>query len=411
MPSLPSPDINQPREKNRTAVILNRTLVVVVIFELFFMPIAAGIAAAATIRNIGESVTNAISDFFGLNSGSTLSGCATIPADWRPHIDEAGNQSGASPALIAAIVSGGEHYSWYQTKKWPAYQDKYDYGTPENPTIHNHSDREGYVRGPSQFIENTFQAYSPHAKQNGQPSRFGGGFKVEPYIEETQPSLTATGAYLKASGARVGASDNQIMDAILAYNHADWYVKRVFGIYQEYLSCSQSVAASSGSGGVPLLKQGDPRWGSVSYGCNNGSTIRSSGCGLTAAAMVLQFNGINITPDQLVSESINNGHRDCRAGTAHSFFPYIAKKYGLKSESELSWNTAMNHLKAGRPVIVSGKGPAPFTPNGHYVVLTKYNDNGTIAVNDPAGGLERDTSYPENHIQQYNTSFRGVIYR
>lgn len=401
------PDAEAESQRKRNIILLNRILAGVVLVEIFIFPIVF-VSALLSGNFVGEFVTNAVSSLFGRNATTTLSQCATIPADWRGPIDQAGSQSGASPALIAAILSGGEHYSWYTTKKWPAYESKYEYGSEMNPAIH-HSNQEGFVRGPAQFKERTFEAYSPQAKQNGLASRFGGGFKVEPFIEETQPAITATGAYLKGSGARIGANDDQIKKAIYAYNHADWYVERVFRVYQEYLSCSQTVQAAGGSDGVPLLKQWDPKWGSVDYGY--GETIRTSGCGLTAVAMVLQYYGVAVSPDILARESLNNGHRIEKSGTAHSFIPFIAQKYSLQSESQLSWEEAMNHLRAGKPVIVSGTGPEPFTENGHFVVLTKVNGDRTIGVNDPARGTGQNTPYPEDHIKRYNTRFRGIIYR
>lgn len=400
------PDPEAEQQKKQTIVLTNRILAVILLVLMIAFPVVLALAIF-TRSFIGELVTNTL--FSGGGRATTsLAQCATIPADWRGPIDQAASQSGAPPALIAAIMSGGEHYSWYTTKKWPEYQEKYEYGSEMNPTIH-HGNREGYVRGPAQFKERTFEAYSPHAKQNGRPSRFGGGFKVESYIEETLPAITATGSYLSGNGGRPGAVESRIKQAIWHYNHADWYVDRVYGVYQEYLSCSQTVLAAGSPGNVPLLKQWDPKWGSVDYGF--GETVRTAGCGITAAAMVLQYNGISVSPDQLARDSMNNGHRVKGSGTAYSFFPFIAQKYSLRSESQLSWEAVVDHLREGRPVIVSGKGPAPFTEGGHYVVLTQLNPDGSISVNDPARETTANTHYPEDHLRRYNTGFRGVIYR
>lgn len=161
-----------------------------------------------------------------------------------------------------------------------------------------------------------------------------------------------------------------------------------------------------GCGNVPSLKQYDPAWASVSYDCNDGSTIKSSGCGITSAAMVLRFYGKTVDPPSMAKAAIMSGNRECGNGTGHGFFPYIAKQYGLKDENGISWDRAMTLLKQGKPIIISGSGPHPFSQNGHFIVLTCYNADGTISVNDPAAA---NGSYPEALLKHYQ-HFVTAIY-
>lgn len=168
-------------------------------------------------------------------------------------------------------------------------------------------------------------------------------------------------------------------------------------------SCSASTGAASGVGcnNVPLFKQCNGSWGSNSYGCGS-TTICSSGCGLNAAAMVLNFYKKNVDPNIMANLSLANGYRACGAGTSYGLFPFVAKKYGLKVENGISWDRAMTLLKQGTPIVAAGKGAQPFTSGGHFIVLTCYNSNGTISVNDSAGsaGGPRDgRSYPASMIQ------------
>lgn len=165
-------------------------------------------------------------------------------------------------------------------------------------------------------------------------------------------------------------------------------------------------ASSVGCNNVPDYKQCDSKWKSESYNCSPSTTICSSGCGVTSAADVLSFYGKSVDPVQMAKESMAHGYRACGSGTSHGFFPYIAGKYGLHDENGISWDRAMQLLKEGKPIIVSGQGPKPFTGGGHFVVMTCYNSDGTISVNDPYWS---SASYPEAHIRAHE-HFLTAIY-
>ena len=154
----------------------------------------------------------------------------------------------------------------------------------------------------------------------------------------------------------------------------------------EIIAGNEGVPTAPGK--VPYYSQHDRRWGSQSYGCGN-TTISSSGCGVTSAAMILRYYGKNVTPAEIASQSLSAGYRVCNAGTSHAFFGYIAKKYDLKGGHKLSWERAMTLLKQGTPLIMSGKGKLPFSKGGHYIVVTGFGPNNTLLVNDPAGGGTR----------------------
>jgi hypothetical protein len=189
--------------------------------------------------------------------------------------------------------------------------------------------------------------------------------------------------------------------------------QRLEEMYQKLLNnggCQQIGGLASGYGcnNVPKFKQCDNQWAGSSYNCGD-ATICSSGCGVTATAMVLRFYGKDVDPELMAQKSLQYGTRVCGSGTGHDFFPKIAQEYGLKNENDISWDRAMTLLKQGRPIIVSGQGQKPFTSGGHFVVMTCYNNDGTIAVNDPFGGSDRDINYSEYtiHSQQH---FLTAIY-
>jgi len=161
-----------------------------------------------------------------------------------------------------------------------------------------------------------------------------------------------------------------------------------------------------GCASVPLYRQNQEPWASVSYGCG-GTTISSSGCGVTSAAMVLKYYGVDTNPAILANLSLNSGYRTCGSGTAHGFFPWIADYYGLQSQNNIGWNAILENLNNGRPVIVSGQGSEPFTSSGHFIVLTCYNEDGTISINDPARGI----GIYDAGIIQSQMHFSSLIYK
>lgn len=165
---------------------------------------------------------------------------------------------------------------------------------------------------------------------------------------------------------------------------------------------------------VPLYKQNNyPDIPYTSRG-DKSQTIASSGCGIVSSAMVLSFYG-KLPPSTSVKQfitslaqfSVSKGFRTANEGTDHGYFPAIASANGLKTQDLTgNWDKIMTDIKAGIPVIVSGKvtkgDPLPFSTAGHYVVLTGITSDGRITVNDPAGGKKRLSSiYSPETIQSH----------
>jgi len=131
--------------------------------------------------------------------------------------------------------------------------------------------------------------------------------------------------------------------------------------------------------------QKDVRWRYIMYS-NHGDkrqTIGTSGCGTTSMAMVLAtLINPSITPVQTSEFATKNGFRTYNSGTAWAYFPWMAKKYGLKFKQTSSTNEAIKGIKEGALVIASmGKGY--FTKGGHYILLWDIQGN-QIICHDPA---------------------------
>lgn len=132
-------------------------------------------------------------------------------------------------------------------------------------------------------------------------------------------------------------------------------------------------------------KQYDSRWGSKMYSAINKKTqtMKSSGCGPTAAADVLAtLVDESITPWTLAEIALKKGFRTESNGTAWAFFKHLAGLYGLKFVQTSNLSTLKACLDAGGYVVCSmGKGY--WTSAGHYICAWKY-DASYIYANDPA---------------------------
>ena len=141
--------------------------------------------------------------------------------------------------------------------------------------------------------------------------------------------------------------------------------------------------------GFAMYAQGDPRWGKNPY-C--GSTISGAGCGPTSMAMVASsLLGNKYYPTEMVNKSNSWKTYQLGAGTTWNYFARAGKHYGIDvSQAGPSEDGIVNAIKAGKPVILSGKSndvpkaDSPFTTGGHFVVAHGVSGDNLI-INDPRG--------------------------
>ena len=144
--------------------------------------------------------------------------------------------------------------------------------------------------------------------------------------------------------------------------------------------CAETIEEFE-SGTIPHLLQWDERWGYTSYGTSN---IAVSGCGPTCMAMVLSYltDDASLTPAVLAKYSEENGHITENNSTLWSFMSDACTNWGVKcTECGVAEEQIERMLNAGQPIICN-VGEGDFTENGHYIVLTAYN-NGKVSVLDP----------------------------
>lgn len=143
-----------------------------------------------------------------------------------------------------------------------------------------------------------------------------------------------------------------------------------------------------------LYLQTDSRWKNLDYSAKGESTtIGASGCGPTAAAMLIEtLTGKEFTPADACKWSLDHGYKAVKQGTYYAYFEPQFKEFGLTCY-QLSWvNTYhkpdhVNHdkafelLKQGYYLIALMK-KGTWTSGGHFVVV--WWEDGKVRINDPA---------------------------
>ena len=156
--------------------------------------------------------------------------------------------------------------------------------------------------------------------------------------------------------------------------------------------------AGGGNGGgkggkdisLPYFSQNDPRWGNKKYG---NEKMSDAGCGPNVMASVASglggARGGSVSPVEMADYAKEKGYRD-NTGTNWNFVDGAIRDYGLSGTKQWNPNARFIHdeVKKGNPVVLSGYSQGPFDPytrEGHYVVATGVDNNGSVTINDPRG--------------------------
>jgi hypothetical protein len=143
---------------------------------------------------------------------------------------------------------------------------------------------------------------------------------------------------------------------------------------------------------VILIKQTDPNFRNIPYGCDS---IGGSGCGIVSLAMAISYCNGNIRDTnylrnlitELANYAVSNRHFICSrdGGTRHALFTdnNFLRQYNVEGR-RVNIEGAKDALKKGEVVIAGFRGSFPgFGYDNHIVLLTGYK-NGKFLVNDPA---------------------------
>lgn len=154
------------------------------------------------------------------------------------------------------------------------------------------------------------------------------------------------------------------------------------------------TATSNASNGFEQpkdYKQYDIRWGSKIFSATGkrSQTMKSSGCGPTAAAnVVATLKDSSVTPWTLAQIAMDKGYRTANSGTAWSFFRCIAGLYGFSKFVQTSSVATMKACLDAGGYVVASMGKGYWTKGGHYITPWKY-EGGYIYCNDPASSKRK----------------------
>ncbi len=346
--------------------------------------------------------------------GALASGvCATVKAPYSEIFRKAGAKFGVQPAVIGAIFVG-EHRSI----KDSSYQNWPD---PAGPWATSPAG----ANGPFQFINSTWQFY----QQDGD----GDGDKD---VQDLTDAAFGAAAFLAKIGAGNNATGEEaIRNAASRYNSgkpwaegqnitetSNYVTNLVLPAFQSFYCPvgSTSIAGTfdptgTGTNGVPIYRQGDPRYANIQLVPGN-KTFSYWGCCPTAAAMVMRYYGAAVDPIIIGKITAANFYEPGQ-GTAHgtAWLRAIGSPYGLNSQRQIdvgggqNWDQVIALLRDKKPLIArgdsgaTGKNVAPYTAGGHCIVLTGYDPATTmVSVNNPTESLG-DGPFPLEHLKRYTT--------
>lgn len=139
-------------------------------------------------------------------------------------------------------------------------------------------------------------------------------------------------------------------------------------------------------GNVVFYDQGDYK--NVTFCGRSGASISSSGCGVTASAIVASTLLGNKQYDPVYMMNLAYSYHDCGSGisgTNDGFFQKFANKFnlGYQRVSKSQGNQVIEALKTGKSMVIAHMGKGHFTNGGHYIVLSAINQEGKVYVHDP----------------------------
>lgn len=120
--------------------------------------------------------------------------------------------------------------------------------------------------------------------------------------------------------------------------------------------------------------QRDNRWANIIYSAKppHTETIKSAGCGITSAAMIISsLTDKTVLPPEMAEYSVKNGYRIDGVGTSWALFTDIAQKYNLKCVQSYNIDDAIQCVKNGGLVVCSTSGGKNglFSTGGHLFCM------------------------------------------
>lgn len=160
------------------------------------------------------------------------------------------------------------------------------------------------------------------------------------------------------------------------------YATNIFSQYGSTVTVGTGNCTNAGAGNFVYYSQKDPKWGTISYG--EAGQVQYSGCGPTSLAMIVAtFADKSVTPKEMAELGVSSGAA-FSGGTKHlPLLQAAADKYNIAFTEASSLDQAIEAVKGGALVYIGGQGAAPFTAEGHIVVIRSITADGQVVVADP----------------------------
>lgn len=121
------------------------------------------------------------------------------------------------------------------------------------------------------------------------------------------------------------------------------------------------------------------------------TTVRSSGCGLCAAMMMVDrlLPNMEFTLQQAVELSYASSANTVVGTNYACYAPALARKFGLKLQAGMDTEDLQNCLRTGGAAVVLVRGDRDgqkglFTNRGHYMTVIGEEPDGRFAILDPS---------------------------
>lgn len=182
---------------------------------------------------------------------------------------------------------------------------------------------------------------------------------------------------------------------------AEHYEEAIDFVYDYPTKKEQSepvdLSAEAAGEQVPQLLQWDSRWGYLPYG---DSILGCSGCGpvcLSMAALYLTGDA-RWTPPAVAALAEEHGFRVPGQGTSWTLMTEGAALVGLQGEELHLDQVTMEQALDSGGLIALVVGPGDFTRDGHFLLVTGYDETG-FTVCDPNSVRNTEKTWPYDRLE------------
>jgi len=229
-------------------------------------------------------------------------------------------------------------------------------------------------------------------------------------------TIVAAGAVWQIHSAQRNYEADQLIEMGYPESLAELYMRneeaRDFVLaYDETKGVSDTINISGDvtAGEIPLFLQWDSRWG---YGIYGDDFMATEGCGPTALSMV--YCGLtgdtSMHPWEVAQLAEDWGHYVSGQGSSWSMMDELAEVMGLTvREVPFTKDGILHELLAGNPIICV-VGPGDFTTEGHFIVLTRVDDDGKVTVHDPNSRENSEKKWDIETIMSQTQNLWGYVF-